>query len=121
MNKIEIVALEWLSRFTGFSKDDIKFSNNSSPDFLTPDGQGFEVKRCWGYHGNYFTIYNRQWQYLLEHPNCRILLFSDKNLPDAIIPLSELPIGINRWGIYKVYSYENNIGAMTRKEYLKTK
>lgn len=52
MNRIELQALKWLAEITGFREDTIAFSNNSSPDFNTPNGEGFEVKYCPSYPGH---------------------------------------------------------------------
>ncbi|MBU1173097.1 MAG: hypothetical protein KKD44_26335 [Proteobacteria bacterium] len=84
MNHIEAKALKWISKTTGYPENQISFNNNRSPDFTTPDGQGFEVK----YHPQHGSIrlWPRQWTQLEKHPGCSILVFGEDNQPKAIIP-----------------------------------
>jgi len=96
MNHIEARALKWLAKVTGYPESQIRFTNNSSPDFTTPDGQGFEIK----YHQRHrcIVLWPRQWTRLIKHPDCSILVFAEDNQPEAIIPIAELQYGTKRWG-----------------------
>jgi hypothetical protein len=117
MNHIEARALNWIAANTGYKPSEIEFSNNDSPDFITPDGRGFEVKhympgdRC-------INIYPRQWPKLLQANKCVILIFGELSHPEAIIPMTELPIGIKRWGKFRIQSLETNLRSLPREKYL---
>jgi hypothetical protein len=44
MNKNEQMAFQWLIEKKGYTKEQIIFNKNKSPDFLCKDGKRFEVK-----------------------------------------------------------------------------
>lgn len=121
MNHIEARALKWIAKTTSFLEDTIAFTNNSSPDFTTPEGQGFEVK----YHRKHGSIilWPRQWAQLEKHPNCNILVFAEDNQPETIIPIAELQYGTKRWGnipiCYLARCPGSNKRTMLRGDYLK--
>jgi len=94
MNPRETKALRWIANATGYRTDQIKFTNNRSPDFTTPDGQGFEVKTL-KFHG--IDTWPRQWDQLKALRRCTILVFSEGEEPEAIIPIAELPDGPSKW------------------------
>ncbi len=120
MNSAERKALAWLCTTKGYKESDIRFKNNDSPDFLTPDGQGFEVKRIHKPTANrrVINIYPRQWHRLLQMCNTFFLLWGDGDSPEGIIPVNELPIGTKRWGSIVIRSCETNRFSVPRKEYL---
>lgn len=123
MNHIEARALKWIAQTTGYNESEVSFSNNSSPDFMTPDGQGFEVKYCPYYprrrRARAFTIYPRQWAQLRKHPNCSIIIFGEGSEPEDIIPMKDFPFGIKKWGNIRInWCESNNPKAMLREEYL---
>ena len=99
----------------------IKFTSNNSPDFTTPCGEGFEVKYCPQYHGHprwSFTIYPSQWASLLNHPNCKVLVFRNSPEPDYIIPMHELPLGTKHWKHIRIDCHPTNPGSVPRAVYL---
>lgn len=123
MNHIEARALKWIAKTTGYPENQISFSNNSSPDFTTPAGQGFEVKYCPYYprrrRARAFMIYPRQWTQLQKHPNCSIIVFGEGPEPVDIIPMKDIPFGTRRRGDIRINCCEtNNPKAMLREEYL---
>lgn len=88
MNKTEKLALSWLSETYGVSESNIAFSSNTTPDFVLPDGQGFEVKRL---YGDKIIIYPDQIKALEEDPRHTVLVFkADGKEPTAEIPVGEL-------------------------------
>ncbi len=95
MNTLEQKALNWLTFVTGFNASDILYSNNTSPDFVLPDGRGFEVKRLHGRHG--IELYPRQWEQLLKYENCQIAVWDPRfAVPIFLVPVPN-PYGIKRW------------------------
>ena len=102
MNHVEAKALNWLAANTGFSKDEIKFHGSSSPDFTTPDGQGYEIKYRQPKKRT-ITLYPRQWLELLRHLRAYILVFGEGTEPEAIIPMDELPLGTRHWRNFTIY------------------
>lgn len=121
VNHIEAKALKWISKITGYPEKQISFTNNRSPDFTTPDGQGFEVK----YHPKHGSIrlWPRQWMQLEKHPDCSILVFGEDSQPKAIIPIAELQYGTKRWGnipiCYLLRCPGSNERTILRENYLR--
>lgn len=85
MNKTEAKAKRWLSR----QSIEVEFNNRRSPDFITPDGIGYEVKLL---RQNTITFYPSQVQQLKELETCTILVFNDGDAPIIQIPFKELTI-----------------------------
>ena len=104
MNKTEQIALRWLTEHTGYSADDVLVSHNISPDFVLPDGRGFEVKQLHSQWG--FTLYPRQWADLAKRRRCWYLLFNSGTTPVAIIPTESIPLGSTRWGFFRIHLYK---------------
>ena len=94
MNQLEKKALGWLSDRFNISRLDIQFRFKDSPDFIMPDGTGFEVKRL--FHGR-IAFYGGQWGKLVDYGNCYILTFNDDPQPCHVISMSQLPVGIKKW------------------------
>jgi len=117
MNYIEARALRWISKYTSVEETEIRYSNNTSPDFTAPDGQGFEIKHYFP-PDRRIMIYPRQWLSLLQVPNCLILIFGNGEEPDAIIPISALPFGTKRWHQFGIDCQETNRGSIPRDLYL---
>ncbi|MFX1537750.1 MAG: hypothetical protein ACFFDI_26430 [Promethearchaeota archaeon] len=115
MNKYEKLMLGWISDTTGLKKESIKFSNNSSPDFITPEGYGYEVKVLKKLE---FTIDLRQWQSLHELGECSILLCSESGKLIDVIPINLLPIGTTKWHDFKIRMTNFGKGRMRRKDFL---
>ena len=115
MNATETKAFNYLAK--RYNAEDIKFHTSSSPDF-TIGFIGYEVKRL---YGNKVLFFNRQWYYLSQHFCCYLLLFRDGGEePEAIIPMSDVPIGLKRYGEY-TFQITDTMGgkSLSREEYLK--
>jgi len=84
MNKTEILAHNWLlaNGYTG-----LVFRSHKTPDFLTEQGQSFEVKLA--RNGTIWFACD-QFEDLILMDNAKVLVFGDKSFPDAIIPAEEL-------------------------------
>ena len=121
MNLIEARALKWIAKTTGWPEGEISFTNNSSPDFTAPDGQGFEVKHH-PRHGS-VMLWPRQWAQLENHPDCSILVFAEDNQPEAIIPIADLQWGTKRWANIPICYLPRCPGSskrtMLREDYLR--
>lgn len=48
MNKTESRARRWIAKNHGVSEQEVVFSPSRTPDFVTPDGAKYEVKRLYG-------------------------------------------------------------------------
>lgn len=84
MNQTEKRAFKWMTAagYTG-----IVFQPNRTPDFLTASGKVFEVKLA---RKNTIWFSAGQFAKLTGMRNCDILVFSDNDQPDAIIPAVNL-------------------------------
>lgn len=92
MNKTEIKGSNWLRRqgYQGFL-----FYCRQSPDFLTPDGKGFEIKLA---RNNTIVFFESQVQSLKGHPDVTIVVFDDtSDEPIALIPFREIPLKTSYW------------------------
>jgi len=93
MNKTETLAYAWLIE-QGYSEADITFRHRQSPDFLTEDGKGWEVKLA---RQKQVVFSETQIIQLREHPDVTILIFDD---PEPLVaPFSSLLIP----GYYRGY------------------
>ena len=91
MNKNEKLAYDWLTSkgFTG-----IVFRYGATPDFITDQGDSFEVKTLF----NKTILFTRkQFEHLLTLDKGTILVFSNKPEPIAVIPISELRLRPKKW------------------------
>jgi len=91
MNITERAAYEWLQRERGYAADEITFRSRFSPDFLTSDGRGYEVKLV--RHGT-VTFFHSQVR-ALAGPNREIdvlLWRPGATEPLEVWPYSELEI-----------------------------
>ncbi len=84
MNKTELLAYDWLQKqgYTG-----VVFQRHHSPDFLTAEGVGFEVKKA---RNGVIFFTDGQWDSLSRHPDVRVVIFDDTEEPLAIAEFSEL-------------------------------
>jgi len=91
MNKTEHLANNWLisEGYTG-----LRFHHRDTPDFTTEQGKGFEVKLV---RNGVIWFSSEQFDHMLTVDNSFVLVFSDKPVPDAIIPVEDLRNGINVW------------------------
>ena len=92
MNKLEERAARWLKE-QGITE--FEFLETRTPDFLLPDGSGYEVKRL---VENRISLGTKQLTQLRRLPRAIILVFSDKQpAPVAIIPVDEIGELPCRW------------------------
>lgn len=96
MNATERRAKKWLMRVKGYK--DVIFQHSTSPDFICPDGKGFEVKPSRGYT---IHLQSSQWKNLTAMDECYILIFNETPEPIEIIPVKELNPP-QQWGRYKI-------------------
>lgn len=93
INKTEKLAQAWLSETYNIPTDSITFSPTKTPDFVLPDGHGFEIKRL---YGDKIIVYPSQIKALTTDTPCTILVFrSGSREPVAKIPAEELLSAIN--------------------------
>lgn len=89
MNTTEQKAFNWLLT-QGYTNKDIVFQKRETPDFLTSDNKGYEVKLL---YGNVVWLYNNQIEELYNMDNTFVIVF-DKNKknpnPVSIIPSKKL-------------------------------
>ena len=113
MSKTETLAFRYLNEELGYQKDDIKFHQSSSPDFTIGD-KGYEVKLV---TKNTLRFEYRQWEYLLEHRDCDVLVYNNETLC-AIIPMKEVPLGTKLWHTLRIYRAPSpNPRQMTRQQW----
>jgi len=91
MNKTEQRALRWLES-KGYK--DITFGHKRTPDFITSNGELFEVKRLKG-RNIYFS--DNQFAILQSQPQTMILVFNSSNEPVAEIPFVDIQGGECIW------------------------
>lgn len=88
MNKIEVKAFKYLIEEMGYSKNSIKFRCHASPDFITSDGCGYEIKRN---VSNCIYFQKSQFEKLKNVNNVYILVFNDnEDIPISIFLSNEL-------------------------------
>jgi len=74
MNKTEQKAYRWLLQH-GYSEKDIVYQRRRSPDFLTSDKKGFEVKKLYG--KNVIKFGPTQFSGLKSLKNVTVLVFAE--------------------------------------------
>lgn len=89
MSPTELAAHEWLRR-QGYGADQIVYQHSRSPDFLTSDGRGWEVKRAF-YSSVSFGA--RQVCDLRQPGTTTVLFWRDgETTPFVEAPFSDLPM-----------------------------
>jgi len=83
MNKSEIKGYNWLIS-KGYTESDIIFQGRSTPDFLTSDGKGWEIKRLYG--KNLIWMSASQFKRIKQMENTQVVIFTD----DLDLPISEI-------------------------------
>lgn len=91
MNISEQKAYRWL-QYQGYKG--IVFRARVTPDFITEDGKGFEVKKA---RNNSIWFSYGQFESLQEMSNTDILVYDDDETPIAIIPFNEIKDGQKYW------------------------
>jgi len=106
MSLIEKKAFDWLLR-QGYREEDITYNPNSTPDFVTSDGRGWEVKRL--YKGR-IEFTKNQLEVLKKSPNITVLVFA---------PRSEEPVLTFKGTDVKMGAVINGIviGSAKKKRY----
>lgn len=120
MNAVEERAHRWLAEYTGYPKDRIIFHRDTSPDFTTPDGKGYEVKRVkTSHHVSFIVFGDKQWLKLWNNRgDTFILIYSDGDSPETIIPMYRLPIGTKRCEGLRIAVYRDTSALVDRATYL---
>lgn len=78
MNKTEEKAYEYLLKYRDYSEKDIVFQHNITPDFITSDGRGYEVKQVKRVCNSSFILINpSQIDKLKSMEDAEILAFND--------------------------------------------
>jgi len=92
MNKSEIKGYNWLIS-KGYTESDIVFQGRSTPDFLTSDDKGWEIKRLYG--KNLIWMSASQFKRIKQMENTQVVIFTDDlDLPISEIASNELKEGI---------------------------
>jgi hypothetical protein len=94
MSSTEYDAMLWLASKYKLDPNNITFRFKDSPDFILPDGTGYEVKSL--INGR-IQIFGSQWQRLLDYVPCFILAMPVNGEP-IVMPMDELPLGTKNWG-----------------------
>jgi hypothetical protein len=88
LNNVEITALEWICRKTGYKKEEIKHPA-MGPDFILPNGSTYEVKTRYDY--KYINITPGQAEQLSKYRNCQVIVFDKLSRePIVIIPFDDI-------------------------------
>jgi len=91
MSIIESRALKYLTEEMGYSSEDIQYRYNKSPDFITSDNCGYEIKRK---QGNCIYFHIDQLEKLKNKSNVDILVFDDEeDAPISIFPANIIEEG----------------------------
>tara|TARA_Y100000310_G_scaffold344560_1_gene457971 strand:- start:2902 stop:3231 length:330 start_codon:yes stop_codon:yes gene_type:complete len=102
MSPLEERARKWIMAQHTLLEYQIIFHYRQSPDFTLPDGRGFEVVPI---GRERIVLYGQQWQRLLDNADMNYLLCFGESDEPVIIPMTELPLGIARWGKYWISWY----------------
>ena len=90
MNQTESKAFAWL-KTQGYQETDIIEQKNKTPDFITKDGVGYEVKLV---YGKVIWFHEEQFELLKQQENIIVLVFrKNSDQPILQIPTTELEIG----------------------------
>lgn len=103
MNRTELKAMQWLLA----QGEEPIFQPRKSPDFICPDGKGFEVKLL---RENTITFSASQFEILSSFENqLKILVFDDGDEPLHIIPFEEIAEKPRYWKHIHIaiYDYES--------------
>ncbi len=101
MNITETKAYNWL-KTKGYK--DVVFRRNITPDFVTDNGEMFEVKKS---RNKTIRFSPGQYNSLKKARGVKILVFDGGNEPEEIIPFDELRDGQTMWGGYRLYGTQD--------------
>lgn len=86
MNKTELVGYRWLLS-QGYSEKEIVFQRRKTPDFITSDGRGYEIKLK---RANTIVLFESQFKTLIGLKNTFILVFGGDDTTPIVIPSGKL-------------------------------
>jgi hypothetical protein len=99
-NATERTALAWLCQ-QGYDESAIGYYPNWSPDFVTTDGRGWEIKRLFN-GGCSFTT--RQIATLRKTPDVSVVFMRDGEVePFAVVPFATLRLPAGKIGPYSLH------------------
>ena len=96
MTDTERRAYVWLAK--QLPGQDLMYQHRASPDFLSQDGRGYEVKRFSGYK---IHLARTQWESLHSIEDCYILVFDGRDEPLEVIPLKGTVLPL-KWGLFTI-------------------
>lgn len=85
MNKSEIKGFNWLLK-KGYTKKEIIFQARGTPDFLTADDRGYEVKFIHGRKTKMIYLTHGQYEKIISGDYEILAFYDDKNEPLIILP-----------------------------------
>jgi len=97
MNITEQKAYKWLVRQMGYS--DLTFQSRKSPDFLAPDGVGYEVKKV---RNGTIVFTDVQWLSLQNHPDVKVVIFDGGDEPLDVVNFGMLSTPPSHWKNYRL-------------------
>ena len=107
MRPNEAAAQRWIARTIGCPMEQVRFQPCKNPDFVTPDGRGWEVKTL-QVDGTlkYVSIPITQWYELEQWPtDCVLLVYAlGEEDPRYVAPFSLLPLGSREYNGLRVYA-----------------
>ena len=89
LNKTEIKGYNWLLS-KGYSINDIKFQCNITPDFLTSDGKGWEIKRIFARNKIFMSVL--QFKRIKQMVDTQVVIFNDESAPPIFTIASNMII-----------------------------
>ena len=96
MNKTEEKGLRWL--LTQYPAGDIRYQHRHSPDFVTSDGKGWEVKLL---REGTIVFSEDQLEAASRPPDCLVLVFDGSAVPVAIFGIGNIK-GATYLGGYRI-------------------
>ena len=91
MNKSEVKGYNWLLS-KGYTKNDIVFQARNTPDFLTSDGLGWEVKKVYGRTTIWMTV--SQFERIKLMDNTQFIVFTEGiDIPILEIASKKIEVG----------------------------
>lgn len=93
MNVTEQKAYNWLMNEYNYKQTDLIFQRRRTPDFITSDGKGYEVKLAYG-HSNTVWFSKAQFDFIKKTP-CEIIIFNNiQTTPISIFSSETLRPGV---------------------------
>lgn len=93
MNKTEKTARQWVAKEHSVLDVEVIFSTKGTPDFTTPDGTKYEVKRL---YGDKIIIFPAQASALREQSDIKVLVFAvGATSPLAVISAQDITSAVD--------------------------